>query len=516
MSPDDVLTGSFATRQAALLHVGAAYLPLSAFEPGALADGIIAILADPAFNQLTPEQQGAVFQQIHILYATSWDRSGARLLPSAEAAFGRLAAQLQAPLDALCHGYDALFFLHWCWETDMRRQISFGAQVVSPFAAAMRARARRGEPERAEPGRVGYLAQFISAGAGNAIATANGVVLRALAQRPKAPPPILYAWMFHDEATLAELTQAGVEVRAITGNSPAERIGKLDALIRADRPEILMSDMNSSIPATIYEQRLAPVQVFYQFDMPFWPLQELDWVFHVWDFDAQLVGFAPERMTCLTIPYDLAPFAGPADPEALAAERALLPRGRLIGSYGRLAKITPALLEAVAAAIRDVPDVSVVLGGSGDPRPLRAAIAHLSEPERFQVHDRFIQGHLWGHLLDVFLDSFPQPGGASCLEVIAKGKPVVSLVTPDAPNLARLERVAMLTARDPSGYAAVLRRLLREPAFLEKARAETRRLAARYPKPAHYPAMLDQALSEARRGPRGPLVRALRRWLPRL
>lgn len=512
MTPQNFLFGSFAERYNTFLHIGAEYLPLSAFEPAALADGIIGILADPGFDQVSPEQRGAVFHRILILYSTSWDQAGVRLIPAAEAAYGRLAAVPDVPLDALCMGYEALFFLHWCWEADMRRQVSFGTAVVRPFASAVRARARRGEPQHALSGRVGYLAQFVTPSRGNAIAVANGVVLRALAQQPKAPPPILYAWMFHDETTLAQFARAGVEVRAITANSPTERIEKLEALIRADRPEFLISDMNGGVPSAIFEQRMAPVQIFYQFGMPFWPLSQLDWVFRVWDFDPQLVGFTPERMTSLTIPYDLTPFAGPADPDALLAERTLLPPGRLIGSYGRLAKITPALLIAVADAIRDVPDVSVVFGGSGDPVPLRAAIMQLPQPERFHVHDRFIQGHLWGHILDVFLDSFPQPGGASCLEVIAKGKPVVSLVTPDAPNLARRERVSMLTARDPSGYSEILRRLLHEPEFMAEAMAATRELAAIYPKPATYPAMLGRALAEARRGPPGLLRRVIRRW----
>ena len=513
MTPGDFLTGGFATRLAAMLHIGAEYLPLTAFTPQALADGIASILTDPAFDEVPADQRGAVFYRVHILYATSWDRTGEQLIAPLEAAYGRLAALPDAPLNALCIGYDALYFLHWCWQTDMRRQASFGSRVVRPFAAAMRARAAP-SPLRPQEGRVGYLAQFISPGPGNAIAGANAAVLHALTQRPGAPPPILYAWMFHDEATVAALTQAGVEVRAITASSPAERIGQLDTMIRADRPEFLISDMNGPVPAALYERRLAPVQIFYQFGMPFWPLGELDWVFHVWAFDPALVGFAPERMTNLTIPYDLRPFAGPADPQLLAAERALLPAGRLIGTYGRLAKITPEFLAAVSEAIRGVPDVTVVLGGSGDAVPLRAAIAELPEPARFVVHDRFINGHLWGHILDVFLDSFPQPGGASCLEVIAKGKPVVSLVTPDAPNLAHDQRVTMLTARDAAGYAQVLRGLLTRPGEMEKAVRATRRLAERYPRPESYTAALAAALEEARRGPRGALSRWLRRRLP--
>ena len=70
----------------------------------------------------------------------------------------------------------------------------------------------------------------------------------------------------------------------------------------------------------------------------------------------------------------------------------------------------------------------------------------------------------------------------------------------------------MLTSQHPQGYAAVLRRLLIEPRFMADATLATRKLAARYPKPESYPALLGQALEEARRGPRAPFLRALRRW----
>jgi hypothetical protein len=214
-------------------------------------------------------------------------------------------------------------------------------------------------------------------------------------------------------------------VRAITAASPAERIALTEAAIRADRPDVLMTDMNASLPAVLFERRSAPLQVFYQFGMPIWPLRNIDAVFHVWDFDRALVGFDQAICTELTIPYDLTRFASTPDPELVASERAQLPLGRLIGTYGRLAKITPEFLRAVTDAISDIPDVTVVLGGVGDADPINRTLAALGMIGRCVVLAHHVNGHVWGHLMDVFLDTFPQPGGASCLEVIAKGKPVV-------------------------------------------------------------------------------------------
>ena len=49
--------------------------------------------------------------------------------------------------------------------------------------------------------------------------------------------------------------------------------------------------------------------------------------------------------------------------------------------------------------------------------------------------NEFVDGHVWGHFLDVFLDTFPLTGGYSCREVMAKCKPIVHMLSEEMPNL---------------------------------------------------------------------------------
>lgn len=494
-------------RIARLDLVGSAARPVDSVAPeDVLAEGL-AILDATEFAVLTPHERSAVLYRLHLIYSGSWHASGLQIIPAAERAAQALFADDEAPLAALCVAYDLLFFLYWCWYTSAEQQIAFGTNVVAPFCAAVaRRKAVNSLPPPAlaqrkrRTRRVGYLAQFVSPGPGNAIAGANAVILRALAAMADDEPPVLYAWLFHDPDTLAAYTALGVEVRAVIGNSTAERIETLRGMIADDSPDVLITDMNSALPAALFSERVAPLQIFYQFGMPIWPVPEVDAVFHVWDFDRAAAGLGHCPHLPLTIPYDLARFACSPDPQALAAERAVLPPGRLIGTYGRLSKVTPVFLDAVAAGIAGHPDVTVVFGGSGDGGPIRDRIDAMGLSERFVVIERFVDGHVWGAMLHVFLDTFPQPGGAACLEVIAKGKPVVGLVTSEAANLAKDERVQSLTARDATEYARILDRLLADPQAYAAACRETRELAARYPDEAAYRIKLQRAIARLRRG----------------
>jgi hypothetical protein len=251
--------------------------------------------------------------------------------------------------------------------------------------------------------------------------------------------------------------------------------------------------MNTALPTAIFEQRLAPIQVFYQFGLPYWPIENLDGIFRTWQTDAQRVGFAPEKCFEMVAPWNFEELAPSVDSARVAAERALFPPGRLIGTYGRLSKITPDFLLSVANAIRDIPDVTVLLGGIGDDAAITRAVKDLSMENRFVVLNRYVDGHLWGEFLDIFLDTFPQQGFTSCREMIAKGKPVVCHHSDETPNFAR-ERAPELVAYTAQEYTDMLRRLLRDPAFYDSACATTRRLAQSAPTDRDYAATLSDAI----------------------
>jgi hypothetical protein len=93
--------------------------------------------------------------------------------------------------------------------------------------------------------------------------------------------------------------------------------------------------------------------------------------------------------------------------------------------------------------------------------------------------------------------------------MIAKGKPVVSMLSKDMPNLST-EKVQYLVATKPADYARILQHLLVDSAFYRKACDDTRVLAHSGPTEADYAARLLRAIDTLRWRRSGTFQDALR------
>jgi predicted O-linked N-acetylglucosamine transferase (SPINDLY family) len=158
-----------------------------------------------------------------------------------------------------------------------------------------------------------------------------------------------------------------------------------------------------------------------------------------------------------------------ADWAAVRAERHQFPASKhTIGFYGRLVKITLAQCDLIHRVLQRHPDTIAVLGGTGDAAPILNFIREHKLEQQVFVVNRFVDGHVWGRFLDVFLDTFPLTGGYSCREVVAKGKPVVHLLSNDMPNL-NVFLDPELQASNADEYVAHVSHLLDDPAVYRRA-----------------------------------------------
>ena len=110
---------------------------------------------------------------------------------------------------------------------------------------------------------------------------------------------------------------------------------------------------------------------------------------------------------------------------------------------------------------------------------------------RLLLIEEYVDRHVWGHLLDVFLDTFPHEAGLAAREIMAKGKPIVSMRR----VFTERERVPMLIADDPQHYADIVSRLIEDRDFYAAACAATRDFVAAQPGEAEYAAAVDAALT---------------------
>src|SRR5260370_39789272 len=147
-----------------------------------------------------------------------------------------------------------LLYCPWAASWEAMRGV---AQVMKPIAASIRGGAVRGlptivpRPLGREKLRIGYLAQFVLLT--NPTARGVGEMLEGLArQLPGTYGLVLYAWFNYDDAEAAVLTDQGITVRRFTANSMSERIAAVAEAIAADEIDILITDMNSALPAVLF------------------------------------------------------------------------------------------------------------------------------------------------------------------------------------------------------------------------------------------------------------------------
>ncbi|CAD5285552.1 conserved hypothetical protein [Bosea sp. 62] len=392
-------------------------------------------------------------------YYWKWDPRSVSLYKVTTAAIARWEADAGPSIDVMCELVDFVFFLVWCSEESNIRQserLLEPLRVASTKFAKSAPRRNLPRPARKGPYRVAWLGMYVQSD--NPMSTALHQIAPALLASGHQLD--VYAWRFCDDAFRSNLEAMGARVHELAQSTPLETILAIEARSLQDQPDIAISDMNNGIPTALFSRRLAPVQIFLQAGMPAWPVQHLDAVFNSFGFDPQKAGWGDAQMLRTNAPWDGAALDPAVAETEIAAERALLPCGtRLIGSYGRFSKITLPYLEAAEKILLRCPDVGFVLGGTGDAAHIRSFITNSAAGSRITVEERYVSGHVWGHILELMLDTWPVTAGIAAREMLAKSKPVVTLHSEEMPAM-DLQRDPALVARTWEGFVDMAVHLL--------------------------------------------------------
>lgn len=435
------------------------------YDYAAAAEAACRILDAPEFEAEGITQKLRLARRMVDLYTSSWNPAGVQIRTPLQRLYRSLIEADLLSISQAVELYDSLYFLYWYTTISVEEQRGFAGGVVEPFSAWVRRSQRRFPARRKRFGRrprVAYLCQFATMGQGNALAPMAILAARALRDGDETEP-FLYAWLYCDEAFAAEVARANVPLRRFPAADHEDRVEAIFAQMQADEIDIVITDMNSAIPAVLFERRCAATQIYCQWGMPFWPLKEIDSILMSWHAQPALFGFETYKTTQAVLPWDIAALAPPRDEAAIVAERARFPREqRLIGMYGRLAKASATYLEILADILAKAPSIGVVIGGTGDGNMIENFARKRGLSDRLHVVANFVDGHVWGRFIDIFLDTFPLHGGISAREMIAIGRPVVTMRSREMPNLVG-ERDPMLCADDAHAYSDITLKLLKRP-----------------------------------------------------
>ncbi|MEO8090187.1 MAG: glycosyltransferase [Gemmatimonadales bacterium] len=186
--------------------------------------------------------------------------------------------------------------------------------------------------------------------------------------------------------------------------------------------------------------------------------------------DSLVAGGVPaERIVIIPSAVDIESSAAPQP--SIRHALGLPENGRIAVS---LAALTPekdqsTLIAAAALLVRDLPDLHWVIAGQGPLRGLlEQRISAAGLDRRFHLVDQLPDPHTALAGADVCVLSSTSEGlGSSILAAMAMGVPVVATRVGGIPELLGTGAGLMVSAGDPSGFAAAVRRVLSEPGLRE-------------------------------------------------
>lgn len=374
-----------------------------------------------------------------------------------------------ADLDRAAQLYALLYTMLWRRTEHLSELKRFNADVVRPFSDFVARLIPRQPlaPSNHEVPRIAWLSETSDLFGSNAIARITvSLMLGQQELRDEADWPILYCINRPAPCLKAFAEQHGLRVRDMARDTPSRTAGSVVAQTRQDRIDILIADSNCAVATMVFQQRAATVQVFHENGFAPWAIPELD---------LALLGITPPspdlfggRVAMASTPRNTAfvfqrqprpPEMIDAVREALCAQSGVARPSVVYGVYGRMGKINADYMARVEEILAADPAAIFFAGGTGPIAPITDLMAASPVADRMVIYNAFIDGHVISDCIDIFLDTSPFPGGMSCIEVQARGVPVIWMKPTSEDELCIIaeQRDHRLLARDGDHYVELAR-----------------------------------------------------------
>ena len=150
----------------------------------------------------------------------------------------------------------------------------------------------------------------------------------------------------------------------------------------------------------------------------------------------------------------------------------------VMGTFARYELISKTFLKLVYDLLEGNKNRKIVIAGSNDNVSAKNVLHKFVENKQAIILG-FSDVHILGNCCDVFLDTIPYPCGSAAIEIMAKGKPVLSF---DQPNLANYKksRIPELIAQNQIELELILKKLENNVNFYNEMSKKSKAIAKAY------------------------------------
>jgi|GEM_PF-4252066 len=423
----------------------------------------------------------------HSIYNTGRRKAFRALLPHFFNAFDRYIATPGVDEDAVACLYDWIFAIAWQQMLEMQpSSTEIKDRLIKPlnrYLSQNNAPTPTAKPNASGRLRIAYLAHNLSVTG----PYANGRNIYSFIKghaANNAPDVDIFVYVYsHLEESLLKTLVAcpQITVRHFTANGFAEKQRQIQKATKNDGVDIVISEMYFSTSARLLSKQLAPIQMYMSMGFIPFELAQVDYYLMFNSIFEKARKYGLNNETVLEIPYclDESFLTRRYPPQAIATERAKYPTSQFVfGALCRMEKVSEEYLQTIKAILDRVPSSILIIGGANDQSRIRTFLEANGLSQRVFLPG-VVDPHLYGHFIDIFLETFPVGTGQAAAEIMAKGVPVIKL------NCDKL-LPAELPLRDPTllnattdDYIAKVIALTQDSAALTQAKTTAKQIVAR-------------------------------------
>ena len=379
-------------------------------ELGEAAQEATDILKSSAFPRLTIAAQVAAIVSIYNTSMSIVLRESIALADLIAEHFSHLLLEEQLTTAQAMRLYDCLYGLYFAGAESVSEMRRFDTACVLPFDSylntkfhgipAVTTRTSANEVEN-----ICYFCHCAHFDKGNAVSPIMASLARSHAARGDRKV-YLYCVQWVNQDFVDSFAGSGVIVRQFQQDWAYDKCDGIVTQLTADKIDVAITDLNSSIASYVFSRRAAPLQMWIVMAFPYWSLSALDWVLlPVLDYQPEF-GIAADRYSSLGIKQEPTTLIQACDEVTLRAARAKLPDGAFVFAvFSRLIKAPPAFLEVIHRILREEPRAHILIVGTGDPRAVYEFVGNAGLGQRVTFIHGNVDLNVYGRVIDVMFDT---------------------------------------------------------------------------------------------------------------